>query len=101
MTNKQEWNKRHAFKRDESHSLEEIARVSSIKQEILREVYNRGIGAHKTNPQSVRVKGTFKKDASVPISKKLSKEQWGMARVYSFVNKKEGRRKLNHDQDLL
>jgi len=30
----------------------------------------------------------------------MSKEQWGMARVYSFVNKVEGRKKLNHDLDL-
>lgn len=31
----------------------------------------------------------------------MSKEQWAMARVYSFVNKIEGRRKLNHYTDLV
>ena len=59
------------------------------------------MGAHKTNPQSVRVKGSFKKDPKVPIHEKLSKKQWAMARVYSFVNKLEGKTKLNHDKDLV
>jgi hypothetical protein len=40
----------------------------------LQEVYNKGIGAYKTNPSSVR-----------PQVK--SKEQWAFARVYAFVMK--------------
>lgn len=99
-TNKQQWNKRHGFAKDESHDKAEIARVSKIPIKILDEVYDRGIGAYKTNPESVRVAGTFKKDPSAPLSAKLSKEQWAMARVYSFVNKLEGRARLNHDTDL-
>lgn len=99
-TNKEQWNKRHGFPKDESHTKQEISKISKIPMKILDEVYDRGIGAYKTNPESVRVKGTFKKDASAPMSKKLSKEQWAMARVYSFVNKVEGRTKLNHDTDL-
>ena len=58
-------------------------------------MYNRGIGAYNTNPESVRMKGTFKKGVSAPMSMKLSKEQWAMARVYSFLN---GSKK--HDLDL-
>lgn len=100
-TNKQEFNKRHGFKRDESHSKAEIAKISKLPSKKIATVYDRGIGAYKTNPESVRVKGTFKKDPSVPLSKKLSKEQWAMARVYSFVNKIEGPKKLNHDKDLI
>jgi len=100
-TNKQKWNKRHGFARDESHSRTKIARVSKIPSKVIQEVYDRGVGAHKTNPASVRLKGSFKKDPKAPISTKLSKEQWGMARVYSFVNKIEGRTKLNHDTDLV
>jgi hypothetical protein len=99
-TNKEQWNKRHGFDKDESHSKAEIGRISKIPMKILNEVYDRGVGAHETNPESVRVKGTFKKDPKVPISKKLSPEQWAMARIYSFVNKLEGRAKLNHDTDL-
>jgi hypothetical protein len=38
----------------------------------LQKIYNKGIGAYKTNPESVR-----------PNVK--SKEQWAMARVYSAV----------------
>lgn len=100
MTNKQEWNKRHGYDANMSHSRTEIAKVSKIPRSVLDEVYARGVGAHTTNPGSVRLKNTFKKDPKAPISKKLSKEQWGTARVYSFVNKLEGRRTLNHDQDL-
>ena len=101
MTQKTEYNKRHGFKANESHSKQDIAKISKVPKKILDEVYDRGVGAHKTNPESVRVKGTFKKDPAVPLSKKLPKEQWGYARVYSFVNKIEGPRKLNHDKDLL
>jgi hypothetical protein len=39
-------------------------------------VYNKGVGAYKTNPQSVR-----------PSVK--SPEQWAMGRVYSFVMKRK------------
>jgi len=100
-TNKQQWNLRHGFQANESHSRAEISKVSDVPSRVLQKVYDRGVGAHKTNPGSVRVKGSFKKNANAPISSKLSKEQWGMARVYSFVNKLEGRAKLNHDTDLV
>ena len=99
-THKQQWNKRHGFALDSSHTKTEFGRVSKIPMKILDEVYDRGIGAYKTNPESVRTKGTFKKDPKAPLSQKLSKEQWAMARVYAFVNKLEGRTKLNHDTDL-
>ena len=101
-TNKQDYNKRHGFKRDESHSKAEIAKISKLPKKKIETVYARGVAAHRTNPESVRVKGTFKKDPSAPISRKLSAPQWGMARVYSFVNKLESKsKKLNHDKDLV
>jgi len=87
MTNKQEWNKRHGHPKDQSNSKKDIARISKIPIKILDQVYDRGIGAYKTNPSSVR-----------PSVK--SAEQWAFARVYSFANKLEGKRKLNHDLDL-
>lgn len=80
---------------DTGHSLKELAEISQIPLKILQEVYNRGIGAYKTNPTSVRMKGTYKKGVNAPMIKKLSKEQWAMARVYSFL---DGNPK--HDQDL-
>lgn len=77
------------------HSLEELSKVSSVPLDILQEVYNRGVGAYKTNPTSVRLKNSYVKNIKASMSKKLSKEQWGMARVYSFL---DGNPK--HDNDL-
>ena len=79
--------KKFGLPKDTSLSLEELSKLSKIPLEALQEVYNRGIGAYKTNPQSVRLKGSFKKNVDAPASMKLSKEQWAMARVYSFINK--------------
>ena len=80
---------------DKSYSLAELSRISKISTKTLQEVYNRGIGAYKSDPLSVRLKGSFKKGVAAPMSAKLSKEQWAMGRVYSFLN---GSKK--HDTDL-
>jgi hypothetical protein len=80
---------------DKPHSLEELAKASGVSHSVLQQVYNRGIGAYKTNPLSVRMKGTFLKGISAPMSMKLSKEQWAMSRVYSFLDGNP-----NHDNDL-
>jgi hypothetical protein len=79
---------------DKSYSLKELAKIAGIPTHTLQLVYNRGVGAYKTNPESVRIKGTFEKGPA-PMSMKLSKEQWAMARVYSFL---DGNPK--HDTDL-
>jgi len=99
LTHKQQFNKRIRQSLNASHSLPELAKLSNISLGILKEVYERGRGAWKTNIRSVRTKGTFRKNQDLPRSKKLSAEQWGMARVYAFINKfqKGG---LNHDLDL-
>jgi len=81
---------------DKPYSINELADLSGFDISTLQEVYNRGIGAYSTNPSSVRMKGSFKKGVNAPMSKKLSKEQWAMARVYSFL---DGNPK--HDQDLI
>ncbi len=101
MTNKEEYNKRHNKPKDATNSKAVIEKQSKVPKKILDEVYDRGLAAYKNNPQSVRLKGSFKKDPKAPLSKKLSPQQWSMARVYSFVNKLEGNRKLNHDTDLV
>jgi hypothetical protein len=80
---------------DKSYSLKELGKISGIPTHTLQLVYNRGIGAYKTNPESVRMKGSFEKGVDAPMSMKLSKEQWAMARVYSFL---DGNPK--HDNDL-
>ena len=99
MTNKQEFNKRHKQPINETNTKTDISKLSGIKISILDDVFERGVGAHKNNSQSVRTK-EGKKDPKAPLSRKMSKEQWAMARVYSFVNKIEGPKKLNHDLDL-
>jgi len=77
-----------------SQSLEDLSEATGVSMSVLQQVYNRGIGAYKTNPASVRIKGSFKKGPA-PMSQKLSKEQWAMGRVYSFL---DGNKK--HDTDL-
>ena len=93
MTHKENVLKRYGLTED-SYSKQELSKITKVPLKIIKEVYNRGIGAYKTNPESVRIKGTFKKGPA-PMSKKLSKEQWAMARVYSFL---DGNPK--HDDDL-
>lgn len=72
LTYKNKFNNKYGFKRDDEHSLAEISKISGYKLNGLQTIYNKGIGAYKTNPQSVR-----------PMVK--SKERWAYARVYSAV----------------
>lgn len=78
-------------------SLQEIASYSGMPIAALRKVYQKGLGAYHTNPESVRVKGTFKKDPFVPLSRKLSPQQWAFGRVFAFVMKTP---KVFHGADL-
>ena len=71
-TYRNKFNIKYGFDKNESHSLAEISKLTKLKLSSLQDIYNKGIGAYKTNPQSVR-----------PNVK--SKEQWAMARVYSAV----------------
>ena len=80
---------------DKSYSLPELAKITGVALKTLQEVRKRGYGAYNTQPTSVRMKGTFKKGVSAPMSMKLSPQQWAMARVYSFL---DGNPK--HDSDL-
>jgi len=72
MSHKERFNKKYNQPKDKSNSLADIARLTGIKRSAIQKIYNKGIGAYKTNPSSVR-----------PQVK--SKEQWAMARVYSAV----------------
>ena len=64
------------------------AREYDVPYQALLEVYRRGIGAHKTNPQSVRMKGTGEKGVNAPMSMKLGPQQWAMGRVNAFLEKR-------------
>jgi hypothetical protein len=86
-TNREAFLTRHGLPADTSLSLKDISKLSGMPFSALKMVYNKGLGAYATNPESVRLKGSFKKDPSAPLSAKLSPQQWGMARVYAFVMK--------------
>lgn len=73
-TYKERFNKKYGFKKDKSHDIKSISKLTNYKIAGLKTIYNKGVGAYKTNPQSVR-----------PSVK--SPEQWAMARVYASVNK--------------
>lgn len=72
VTYKNKYNKKYGYDENESHTLDEISKDTGVSKKGVQQIYNKGIGAYKTNPQSVR-----------PNVK--SKEQWAMARVYSAV----------------
>lgn len=72
-----------------------LAKYFGIKKSILQEVFNRGVGAYKTNPSSVRPNVS-------------SEEMWAMARTYKFIlnvmKERKGEEYLKgrgHDTDLI
>lgn len=69
---KEKYNKKYGNDLDASNSLSDIAEDTGVSKKGIQKIYNKGIGAYKTNPSSVR-----------PNVK--SKEQWAQARVYSAV----------------
>jgi len=74
-----------------SRSVSGLAKYFNIKKSILQDVYNRGIGAYKKNPSSVR--------ASVK-----SAEQWAMARTYKLILNIKDKKipsGAGHDGDLV
>jgi hypothetical protein len=86
-TTREAFLEKHNLPADTTLSLTEVAKLSKMPLGALKKVHRKGIGAYYTNPESVRVQGSFKKDPSAPLSKKLSPQQWAMARVYAFVMK--------------
>ena len=75
------FNKRYKQPLNKSNSKKDISKLTGISMSILNQVYDRGLGAHKTNPHSVRnVKGV-----KGGPGKKMSANQWAMARVNSVL----------------
>lgn len=70
-----------------SYSVADVAKITGFKKSILQQVFNRGVGASKSNPTSVRSKTGEKKAGGVPPSKRMSAEQWGYGRLFGFVMK--------------
>lgn len=84
-TFKQKFNKKYKQKLDQPNSLSDISKLSGYKLSGLKKIFDKGIGAYKTNPESVR-----------PSVK--SPEQWGFGRLYSAVM---GGKAAKIDKDLL
>lgn len=82
LTYKEQYNKKYKFPKGTSHSLKDISNKTKYQLKGLQTIYDKGIGAYKTNPQSVR-----------PQVK--SKEQWGMSRVYAAINPKSKAYKID------
>ena len=97
LTYKQKFNKKYGLPLNNSNSLDEIAKLTGIPKRILIEVVRRGVGAWQNNLASVRLK-SGKKDATAPRSRKMTKQQWSYARVYSFVM--GGKTQKTADKDL-
>jgi len=82
VTYKEQYNKKYRFPKGTSHSLKDISKTTGYQLKGLQTIYDKGIGAFKTNPQSVR-----------PQVK--SKEQWAQARVYAAINPKSKAYKID------
>ena len=82
---KDKYNKKFGYKKGESHSLKEISKDTKVSMKGLQKIYDKGVGARKTNPQSVRSVSDGKKRGGKSLKGKMSAEQWAMARVYSSV----------------
>ena len=72
VTYKIKFNARYGFPADTSHSVANISKLTGYKKSGLETIFDKGVGAFKTNPASVR-----------PSVK--SPEQWAYARIYSAV----------------
>lgn len=84
-TFKEKFNKKHNQPLNKSNSLKEISDLSGYTLKGIKGIFNKGIGAYKTNPQSVR-----------PHIK--SAEAWAYGRIYSAVM---GGKSAKIDKDLL
>lgn len=83
-SHKEKFNRKYKQEVGTSNSLAKIAKLTGIPRANIQKIYNKGIGAWKSNPASVRLK-SGKKAPSAPRSAKMGKQQWAMARVYSAV----------------
>lgn len=72
-TYKQKFNKKYKQPLSQSNSLKDISKLTGYELKGIKTIFEKGKGAYKSNPQSVR-----------PHIK--SPEEWGYARVYASVN---------------
>ena len=85
LTYKQKFNKKYGQKLSQPNSKKDLSKLSGVSVSILDKVFYRGVGAFNTNRAAVR-----------PSVK--SAEQWGYARIYSFLM--GGKTRQTADADL-
>ena len=81
-TYKEQFNKKYKQPLSKSNSLEDISKLTGYKLSGIKTIFDKGKGAYKSNPKSVR-----------PNVK--SPEQWAYARVYASVNPKSKSYKID------
>lgn len=95
---RQKYNEKYGFAKDASHSIADIAKTTGYQKAGLQKIFDKGVGARKTNPESVRSVSDGKKRGGKSLRGKMSAEQWGQARIYSAVM---GGAAQKYDKDLL
>jgi hypothetical protein len=100
-THKQKLFKKYDIPKDATFTVSELSKLFGIPKKYLQEVYNRGVGAHSDSSgnisKSVRLISGEKYYGNLPL-KRMSKEAWGMSRLYSFLNK--GKTYKTTDSDI-
>ena len=86
LTFKQKYNKKHGQPLNKANSIKSIAKKSGIKYKNALKIVEKGKGAFKSSPSSVR-----------PHIK--SATAWGVSRLYASVSK--GSKSSKIDKDLL
>ena len=82
QTYKQKFNKKYGNPINKPNSLKEISDKTGYKLSGIKTIFQKGKGAYKSNPQSVR-----------PNIK--SPEEWAYARVYASVDKNSKSHKID------
>ena len=82
LTYKNKFNLKYGFDKDESHSLKEISDITRFKLSGLQTIFNRGIGAFRNNPSSVR-------------HNIKSEDRWAYARVYAALDSSSRAHKID------
>ena len=54
VTYKNKFNTKYGFPKDEAHSIQEISQLTGYKKAGLETIFDKGVGAFRTNPASVR-----------------------------------------------
>lgn len=85
-TKESRWTRAYRDEYGEGGSVADVAKATGVSARTLEQVYARGVQAARTSGRRPGV----------------TPQQWGMARVYSFIMKsKHGLAPLNHDTDLV